>query len=358
MCDCVPAFASGWSWHGDINGSASLTPPDFLIFVSPRKPARKMTLIDDIQEKTYPKPSASHFEPRPKLKTSAVTLRSSVFHNPFSFKSMGSSPGKLPAFLMITALFCVVTLGAASPFIAPEEHRPSETPHISPEQHRPAEVPHIAPDHPAYHPEISQPHHEPEEGQHRPERPTYCPSFPRPRHEFREEEHRPEERYQSGEQDRPEGYHPEGYHPEGLHHPENHPEVHIRSPLPQSPAPLPAGAYAPSTPCPPSIEGQWNCMLTSWQRCGSGIWSAVMPTAKGTQCAPGGISAQLKTVNAPDYPPAAEPEQPQPQPQPQGNTDGWGQGLPPRYSASGRLGVSMRLAGAAVAVAVMVGGLA
>ncbi|KAK0662033.1 hypothetical protein QBC41DRAFT_368394 [Cercophora samala] len=334
-----------------------------------------MTSIDDVQEKTHPEPSVSHSGANPELKKSTPTLRSALFRNLFSFKAMsiGSSPGKLPAFLMVTTLLCLATIGAASPLINPEEHRPAEVPHIAPEEHRPIEVPHLAPEHPAYHPAIPQPHHESEEeGEHRPEQPAYHTSFPRPRREFKEEEHRqyfethrPEGQYHPEEQHRPEGenhpeqqphteeqYHPAEQRPEA-YHPE--PEVRIRSPLPQSPAPLPAGAYTPSTACPPSLEGQWNCMLTSWQRCGSGIWSAVMPTAKGTQCAPGGIAAELKTVNAPEYPPSTDsnpnPDQPQ-LPGPQGNTDGWGQGLPPKYSEGGRVGVSIGLAIAGVVVVV------
>ncbi|KAK4663513.1 hypothetical protein QC763_609045 [Podospora pseudopauciseta] len=343
--------------------------------IKSEKRTRKMTSINDIQEKTHPEPSVSHSGPSPELKKATPTLwPSALFRNPFCYKSMAvqSSPGKLPAFLMITTLLCLATLGAASPLINPEEQRP-------------AEVPPIAPDHPAYHPAVSQPHHESgEEGEHQPEQPAHHISFPRPRREFREKEHRPsyEEHRPEGqhhaEEHQPEGqYPPEQSHTEETHHPKGdhlevsrleenhaeehrpegfHPEVHIRSSLLEPPAPLPAGAYTPSTPCPPSLEGQWNCMLTSWQRCGSGIWSAVMPTAKGTQCAPGGIAHELKTVLAPDYPPSAKPNPDQPQlPRPQGNTDGWAQGLPPRYSEGGRLGVSMGLAIAGVVVVVVAG---
>ncbi|KAL6694899.1 hypothetical protein J3F84DRAFT_375476 [Trichoderma pleuroticola] len=39
-----------------------------------------------------------------------------------------------------------------------------------------------------------------------------------------------------------------------------------------------------------SPEGQWNCMTTSWQRCASGMWSAVIPCAAGTVCQPFGLT--------------------------------------------------------------------
>ncbi|KAL7960939.1 hypothetical protein V8C34DRAFT_44389 [Trichoderma compactum] len=39
-----------------------------------------------------------------------------------------------------------------------------------------------------------------------------------------------------------------------------------------------------------SPEGQWNCMTTSWQRCASGMWSAVIPCAAGTICQPVGLT--------------------------------------------------------------------
>ncbi|RFU73480.1 hypothetical protein TARUN_8765 [Trichoderma arundinaceum] len=39
-----------------------------------------------------------------------------------------------------------------------------------------------------------------------------------------------------------------------------------------------------------SPEGQWNCMTTSWQRCASGTWSAVIPCAVGTICQPSGLT--------------------------------------------------------------------
>ncbi|KAL6800236.1 hypothetical protein J3E68DRAFT_397730 [Trichoderma sp. SZMC 28012] len=39
-----------------------------------------------------------------------------------------------------------------------------------------------------------------------------------------------------------------------------------------------------------SPEGQWNCMTNSWQRCASGMWSAVIPCAAGTICQPFGLT--------------------------------------------------------------------
>ncbi|PTB76122.1 hypothetical protein M440DRAFT_1401581 [Trichoderma longibrachiatum ATCC 18648] len=42
-----------------------------------------------------------------------------------------------------------------------------------------------------------------------------------------------------------------------------------------------------------SPEGQWNCMTTSWQRCASGSWSAVVPCAAGTMCQPFGLTDHI-----------------------------------------------------------------
>lgn len=42
-----------------------------------------------------------------------------------------------------------------------------------------------------------------------------------------------------------------------------------------------------------SPEGQWNCMTTSWQRCASGMWSAVVPCATGTICQPFGLTDHI-----------------------------------------------------------------
>ncbi|KAI1311383.1 hypothetical protein F5Y03DRAFT_410525 [Xylaria venustula] len=48
----------------------------------------------------------------------------------------------------------------------------------------------------------------------------------------------------------------------------------------------------PGTPCAGS-EGLWNCMGTSFQRCGSGRWSAVQSCALGTRCKPVGLTFQF-----------------------------------------------------------------
>lgn len=46
------------------------------------------------------------------------------------------------------------------------------------------------------------------------------------------------------------------------------------------------GGFAPGTACSP--EGQWNCIGgSSFQRCASGSWSAVMAVAGGTSCKSG-----------------------------------------------------------------------
>lgn len=51
-----------------------------------------------------------------------------------------------------------------------------------------------------------------------------------------------------------------------------------------------AGAFPAGTACSP--EGQWNCIGgTSFQRCASGAWSAVMAVSAGTSCTPGQSSA-------------------------------------------------------------------
>ncbi|KAI0910550.1 hypothetical protein F4823DRAFT_561729 [Ustulina deusta] len=40
-------------------------------------------------------------------------------------------------------------------------------------------------------------------------------------------------------------------------------------------------------------EGQWNCMTSSFQRCGSGQWSEVQQCALGTQCSPAGLTYEF-----------------------------------------------------------------
>ncbi|KAK0636619.1 hypothetical protein B0T17DRAFT_613328 [Bombardia bombarda] len=54
------------------------------------------------------------------------------------------------------------------------------------------------------------------------------------------------------------------------------------------------GGGAPGTPCP--FEGQWDCQTSSWQRCASGLWSAVVPCAQGTQCLPAGLTYDMKVA--------------------------------------------------------------
>ncbi|KAM7208527.1 hypothetical protein V8F20_001208 [Naviculisporaceae sp. PSN 640] len=63
-----------------------------------------------------------------------------------------------------------------------------------------------------------------------------------------------------------------------------------------------SGAFTPGTACSP--EGQWNCIGgTSFQRCASGAWSAVMQMAPGTKCTVGAdanlrFSAGRRTMRA------------------------------------------------------------
>lgn len=67
----------------------------------------------------------------------------------------------------------------------------------------------------------------------------------------------------------------------------------------QSPAPVPtggagsgSGGHSAGTAC--TMEGQWNCIGgKSFQRCASGMWSAVQAMAAGVSCEPG-ESADLK----------------------------------------------------------------
>lgn len=56
-----------------------------------------------------------------------------------------------------------------------------------------------------------------------------------------------------------------------------------------------AGAQTVGAAC--SSDGQWNCIGgTSYQRCASGLWSAVMPLAAGTKCT-GGLSDNINIVS-------------------------------------------------------------
>ncbi|TGJ83298.1 hypothetical protein E0Z10_g5437 [Xylaria hypoxylon] len=54
-------------------------------------------------------------------------------------------------------------------------------------------------------------------------------------------------------------------------------------------------------------EGQWNCMTTSFQRCGSGRWSEVQQCALGTHCSPSGLTYQFHVDFADGYLGAAPP---------------------------------------------------
>ncbi|KAK0652034.1 hypothetical protein B0T16DRAFT_322987 [Cercophora newfieldiana] len=74
------------------------------------------------------------------------------------------------------------------------------------------------------------------------------------------------------------------------------PEVEVpKAPAPPATPPSTSpsgggGAFAAGTACSP--EGQWNCIGgTSFQRCASGSWSAIMAVAAGTSCTPGESSS-------------------------------------------------------------------
>ncbi|KAK5993471.1 hypothetical protein PT974_06902 [Cladobotryum mycophilum] len=74
------------------------------------------------------------------------------------------------------------------------------------------------------------------------------------------------------------------------------PETSAPAPVPTSaPAPNPgsgsgsAGGFSAGTAC--ASEGAWNCIDgTSFQRCGSGTWSTLIPMASGMKCSPGQAS--------------------------------------------------------------------
>jgi hypothetical protein len=72
------------------------------------------------------------------------------------------------------------------------------------------------------------------------------------------------------------------------------------APAPVVPAPVVPAALAPITGTGSTLiagsacttEGEWNCInATSFQQCGSGIWSAVQELAAGTQCVSGQSAA-------------------------------------------------------------------
>lgn len=51
------------------------------------------------------------------------------------------------------------------------------------------------------------------------------------------------------------------------------------------------------SPCG-GLEGEWNCMTTTFQRCASGQWSVVLDTAYGTVCEPEGLSYDFQPAFA------------------------------------------------------------
>lgn len=54
-----------------------------------------------------------------------------------------------------------------------------------------------------------------------------------------------------------------------------------------------ASSIGPGSSCA-GLEGQWNCLGSSWQRCASGRWSVVMQCAAGTICVPQGQTYDFK----------------------------------------------------------------
>lgn len=52
----------------------------------------------------------------------------------------------------------------------------------------------------------------------------------------------------------------------------------------------------------PSLESEWNCLTTSFQRCASGQWSAVLDTAYGTVCEPEGFTYDFQPAFASWFP--------------------------------------------------------
>lgn len=51
------------------------------------------------------------------------------------------------------------------------------------------------------------------------------------------------------------------------------------------------------------LEGEWNCMTTTFQRCASGQWSLVLDTAFGTVCEPEGFTYDFQPAFASWFPP-------------------------------------------------------
>lgn len=55
------------------------------------------------------------------------------------------------------------------------------------------------------------------------------------------------------------------------------------------------------SPCH-GLEGEWNCMTTTFQRCASGQWSVVLSTAYGTVCEPEGFTYGFQPAFASWFP--------------------------------------------------------
>lgn len=52
----------------------------------------------------------------------------------------------------------------------------------------------------------------------------------------------------------------------------------------------------------PYLEGEWNCLTTTFQRCASGQWSVVLDTAYGTVCEPEGFTYYFQPAFASWFP--------------------------------------------------------
>lgn len=50
------------------------------------------------------------------------------------------------------------------------------------------------------------------------------------------------------------------------------------------------------------VEGEWNCMATTFQRCASGQWSVALDTAYGTVCEPEGLTYDFQPAFASWFP--------------------------------------------------------
>lgn len=70
----------------------------------------------------------------------------------------------------------------------------------------------------------------------------------------------------------------------------------VAQPAPATPVTGTGAAIAAGTAC--SSEGEWNCInATSFQQCGSGVWSSVQALAAGTECK-SGQSATIQIIEA------------------------------------------------------------